>query len=733
MKKIKLTAIATVMALSFNAAADDRPWLDTSLSIDQRVASLIDAMTLKEKTSQLLNDNVAIERLGLPEYDFWNEALHGVARNGRATVFPQAIGMAATFDDELLLKAANAISDEARAKFNVSSSIGNRSRYSGLTFWTPNINIFRDPRWGRGQETYGEDPYLTAQMGKAMVNGLQGDHPKYLKTAAAAKHFAVHSGPEALRHEFDAISNHKDMFETYFPAFEALVTEANVETVMAAYNRVNGHPAGGSDFLLNQVLRDTWGFKGHVVSDCWGLNDFHMYHKVTKTVEETAALAINTGTDLNCGTAYHALPKAVEMGMVTEETIDKRLTQVLKTKFKLGFFDPVEDNPYNAISPDVVNSEAHAKLAYEMAVKSIVLLQNKNNVLPLDKNIRNVYVTGPFASSSEVLLGNYYGLSGKTTNILDGITSNVSIGTTINYKQGILPFAPNINPIDWTTGEAKTMGDVIIAVMGLSGAYEGEEGEAIASPHKGDRLSLDLPQHQIEFLRKLRKDNEKPIVVVLTAGTPVNLTEVSELADAILFAWYPGQEGGNAVGDIIFGDRSPSGRLPITFPKSEAQLPPYEDYSMQGRTYRYMTEEPQYTFGFGLSYSTISLDDIDVKNTGFFSRSIEKEEDLTVSVKVKNTGDRETEEVLQLYLKTPNAGKDQPLSSLKGFKRVTLAKGEEKEITFTVPNKQLHAINDKGERVLLKGDYEVIIGNASPGKRSAALGAVKPQVATFSY
>lgn len=732
MKYIKLTAIASVFAFSYSSFAVEQAWLNTKLPLETRVNSLINAMTMTEKTSQLVNDNKAIERLGLPEYDFWNEALHGVARNGRATVFPQAIGMAATFDDDLLLKVATAISDEARAKFNVSSAIGNRSRYSGLTFWTPNINIFRDPRWGRGQETYGEDPYLTAQMGKAMVNGLQGDNPKYLKTAAAAKHFAVHSGPEALRHEFDAISDLKDMFETYLPAFEALVTEANVETVMAAYNRVNGHPAGGSDFLLNKVLRDSWGFKGHVVSDCWGLNDFHLYHKVTKTPEETAALALNTGTDLNCGTAYHALPKALELGLITEETIDKRLAQVLKTKFKLGFFDPKDDNPYNAISPEVVNSKAHADLAYEMAVKSIVLLQNKNNVLPLSKEISNVYVTGPFASSSEVLLGNYYGLSGKTTNILDGITSSVSIGTTINYKQGILPFQANVNPIDWTTGEAKVMGDVIISVMGLSGAYEGEEGEAIASPHKGDRLSLDLPEHQIEFLRKLRKDNTKPIIVVLTAGTPVNLTEISELADAILFAWYPGQEGGKAVGDILFGNRSPSGRLPITFPKSEAQLPPYDDYSMAGRTYRYMTKEPQYTFGFGLSYSTVELNDINIKNTSFFSKSIKSNEDLEVTVKVKNTGGRQTEEVLQLYLKSPNAGKGQPLSALKGFQRVVLSKGEQKTVTFTIPNKQLHSVNQQGERVLLKGKYDVIIGNASPSKRSQALGAAKPQIASFS-
>lgn len=732
MKRKLTTMAAFTFCFSSYAMAEEHPWFNTQLPTEERIKQLINAMTLEEKASQLINGNVAIERLGLVEYDFWNEALHGVARNGRATVFPQAIGMAATFDDRLLEKVATVISDEARAKFNVSSEIGNRSKYSGLTFWTPNINIFRDPRWGRGQETYGEDPYLTAQMGKAMVRGLQGDHPTYLKAAAAAKHFAVHSGPEALRHEFDAIATPKDMYETYFPAFEALVTEAKVETVMAAYNRVNGHPSGGSDFLLNTVLRDKWGFEGHVVSDCWGLVDFHQYHKVTANEVESAALAINTGTDLNCGVVYHALPKAVEAGLVKEETIDRRLEKVLATKFKLGFFDPKEANPYNQISADVVNSATHAEVAYEMAVKSIVLLQNKNDVLPLDKNIRNIYVTGPFASSSEVLLGNYYGLSGKTTNILDGITASVSVGTTINYKQGILPFQANVNPIDWTTGEAKQMGDVIIAVMGLSGAYEGEEGEAIASPHKGDRLSLDLPEHQIAFLRKLRKDNTKPVIVVLTSGTPVNLTEIAELADAIVFAWYPGQEGGRAVGDIIFGNRSPSGRLPITFPKSESQLPPYDDYNMRGRTYRYMTEEPMYTFGFGLSYGSIKLHDIKIDDTGFFTNKLQDGQDLNVSVKVNNTSNREFEEVIQLYLKTPDAGQSQPLQSLKGFKRVKLPPGASRTINFNVPRKHLYSINAQGDAVLLKGDYEVFIGNASPGKRSAELGAAAPQIAEFS-
>ncbi|TQV78835.1 glycoside hydrolase family 3 protein [Exilibacterium tricleocarpae] len=699
------------------------PWYDTQLSQSERISALVGAMTLEEKTAQLLNASPAIERLKVPAYDWWNEALHGVARNGKATVFPQPIAMAATFDDALLYDVAAAIADEARAKFTVSQSIGNRTRYSGLTFWTPNINIFRDPRWGRGMETYGEDPFLTSRLGVAMVRGLQGDHPRYLKSAAAAKHYAVHSGPEALRHEFDAITTPKDLRETYLPAFEALVTEARVETVMGAYNRVNGEPANASKLLLQDILRDEWGFSGHVVSDCWALEDFHKHHKVTANAVESAAAAINAGVELNCGAVYQELPAAVKQGLVSEATIDTRLKKLLETRFKLGLFDPPEANPYNAIPASVINSEKHARLAYESAVKSIVLLQNRNGVLPLSNTISNVYVTGPMASSTDVLFGNYYGISTTYTTFLEGIAEAVSVGTTINYKKGILPYQPKVNPIDWTTGEAKAA-DAIIVVLGIDAAYEGEEGDAIASPHLGDRLSLGLPEHQLDFLRKLRQDNTKPVIAVVTAGSPVIMGEIAELADAVLFAWYPGQEGGTALADIVFGNRSPSGRLPITFPVSESQLPPYEDYSMTNRTYRYIESDPMYPFGFGLSYGTVKFSG--AKLAGVRRGVYTGQGPLTVTAKIKNTGKTAMEEVVQVYLQAPGAGKDQPKFSLKGFQRMKLAAGDSRTVEITIPENQLRVFVEDGSAVLRPGRYTLYISNSSPGPRSRALGAVKP-------
>jgi len=718
-----LFLLATALVSAALNADENREWLDTSLSQSERIDALVAAMTLEEKTSQLLNASPAIERLGVPEYDWWNEALHGVARSGRATVFPQPIGLAATFDDELIFEMASVISDEARAKYVVAQSIGNRSRYSGLTFWTPNVNIFRDPRWGRGMETYGEDPFLTSRLGVAMAKGLQGDNPDYLKSAATAKHYAVHSGPEALRHEFDAKPTPKDLRETYLPAFEALVREAKVETVMGAYNRVNGEPANASKMLLEDILRGEWGFEGHVVSDCWALVDFYEGHKVSANAVEAAALAINSGVDLNCGPTYAELPEAVKQGLVTEATIDVRLKTLLKTRFKLGLFDPLKDNPYNSIPASVINSPENAELAYETAVKSIVMLQNRNGVLPLDKNIRNLYVTGPLASSIDVLTGNYYGVSANYTTILEGIAGAASVGTTLDYKKGILTYFPNSNPMDWTTGDAKKA-DATIVVLGIDSAYEGEEGEAIASPDMGDRLSLGLPEHQLEFLRKLRADNTRPIVAVVMAGSPVIMDEIVELADAVIFAWYPGQEGGRAVADILFGNRSPSGHLPITFPKSEAQLPDYEDYSMANRTYRYMEDEPMYPFGFGLAYSSVEFSQ--AKLEGIENGRYAKSGDLTVTVDAKNTGAAEMEEVVQLYLGVPGAGKDQPFYSLKGFKRVSLKPGEKKTLSIVIPQSQLAVFDEAGLARFRDGSYTIYISNAVPSARSLALGASKP-------
>ncbi len=565
-------------------------------------------MTLEEKISQMTHDAAPIERLGVPEYNWWNEALHGVARNGRATVFPQPIGLAATFDRELIHRIYTATSDEGRAKFQIAQEMENYAQYAGLTFWTPNVNIFRDPRWGRGMETYGEDPYLTSQLGMEVVKGLQGDDPRYLKSGACAKHFAVHSGPESLRHEFDAIVNRKDLYETYLPAFKALVTETNVESVMGAYNRVNGEPACASELLLNDILIKEWGFEGHILSDCWAIVDFHAGHKVTADVAESAAMALNHGVSLNCGNSYPALREALDRGLITEATIDDRLANLFITRFELGLFDPPSYNPYNDIPEKVINSDEHSEIAYEAAVKSLVLLKN-NGALPLKNDIRTLYVVGPQANNSEVLLGNYYGMSKNLVNVLEGITSRVSSGTTINYKQGVLDYRNNVNPMDWTTGEAKAA-DACIAVMGISSLLEGEEGESIASPDKGDRLDLNMPANQVAFLKTIKENNNNPLIVVITGGSPMTIPEVEELADAILWIWYPGQEGGNAVADVIFGNKVPSGKLPLTFPESVDQLPAYEDYSMVERTYRYMSAKPLYPFGYGLSYTDFRFNDL---------------------------------------------------------------------------------------------------------------------------
>ena len=687
-------------------------WEDTNLSNTERIDLLVAEMTLEEKISQLLDVSPAIERLGIPEYNWWNEALHGIARNGRATVFPQAIGMGATFDEDLMLRVGTAISDEARAKFNEAIKIGNRSRYAGLTFWSPNVNIFRDPRWGRGQETYGEDPYLTSRIGVNFVKGLQGTNEKYMKAAACAKHYAVHSGPEEFRHEFDAVVSKKDLFETYLPAFKALVQEAKVEGVMGAYNRTLGEPCCGSPYLLQDILRESWGFKGYIVSDCGAINDFHAYHKVTQTPEESAALALKSGTNINCGNVYKTLKGALDQGLITVELIDTRLKESLLTRFKLGMFDPIGANPYDNIGPEVVDSEAHRKLAKEAAQKSIVLLKNKNNILPLKKDTRTVYVVGPSAANEEVLLGNYYGLTSSTQTILDGIVSKVSPGTSINYKSGVLPFSDNINPIDWTTGEAGAS-DVCIAVMGISGLLEGEEGEALASSDKGDRKSLKLPKNQVDFIKKIKSQSSKPLVLVLTGGSPIAIPELHDLVDAVLFVWYPGEEGGNAVADVIFGDISPSGKLPITFPKSEDQLPPFIDYNMKGRTYKYMTEEPLYPFGFGLSYTT------------FEYKNLKIDENYKVTVDIVNTGKITAEEVIQLYISSPLAGTEDPIFDLKSFKRETLKAGETKTITFNLKKETFNQINQEGKEVLRKGAYKMYIGGSLPSKRSLDLGASK--------
>jgi beta-glucosidase len=696
---------------------------DPSKSIDTRVNDLVAKLTLDEKVHQMMNSSPAIPRLGIPAYDWWNEALHGVARSGVATVFPQAIAFGATFDDQLIHKVSTAISDEARAMYNAAEADNYHQRFGGLTFWTPNINIFRDPRWGRGQETYGEDPFLTSKIGVAFVKGMQGDDPNHLKVAACAKHFAVHSGPERLRHEFNAMATPKDLYETYLPAFKALV-DAHVEAVMCAYNRTNNEPCCGSNLLLDTILRDQWHFKGHVVSDCGAIADFYMGHHVVPGQAEAVALSVKHGVDLNCGDEYPALIEAVKRGLITEKEIDAALATLLKTRFKLGLFDPKGSSPYDHISPNVINSAAHRQLAKQVALESIVMVKN-NGVLPLRNDLPKYYVTGPTADGVNALIGNYYGVNPQMTTILEGLASGISHASQMQYKPGILLDRTNANPADWTSGDAKAS-NVTFVAMGITGLLEGEEGEAIASPNFGDRLDYNLPKNQIDFLKKLRAGNKNKIVAIITGGSPMNLAEVQELADAVLLVWYPGEEGGHAIADIVFGKVSPSGRIPVTFPKSLEQLPAYTEYGMKGRTYRYMTAEPLYPFGFGLSYASFNY-----TNMHLSTKAVKKNTPVTAGATITNTGKMVAEEVVELYITNPQTG-DNPLFSLKGFKRVLLKPGESKTITFELTPQLLQSINEHGHAVELAGDYRVYIGGSLPSKRSEELGMSKCAVAVLT-
>jgi beta-glucosidase len=707
-----------LLTLTFFAGAlhGQSIYLDTSKTLDERVNDLVSKLTLDEKVHQMMNVSPAIPRLNIPAYDWWNEALHGVARGGVATVFPQAIAFGATFDDKLVRQVSTAISDEARAMYNAALADDYHERFDGLTFWTPNINIFRDPRWGRGQETYGEDPFLTSKIGVAFVTGMQGDDPAHLKVAACAKHFAVHSGPERLRHVFNAQASSKDLYETYLPAFKALVN-AHVEAVMCAYNRTNNEPCCGSNLLLDSVLRDQWHFKGHVVSDCGAIADFYMGHHVVPGQPEAVALAVKHGVDLNCGDEYPALVDAVKKGLITEKEIDAALATLLKTRFKLGMFDPKGSGPYDHIPESVINSPEHRQLAKQVALESIVMVKN-NGVLPLRNDLPKYFVTGPNAATIGALIGNYYGINPQMTTIMEGLASGISHASEMQYKQGILLDRPNSNPIDWTTGDAQAS-DVTFVVLGITGLLEGEEGEAIASPGFGDRLDYNLPQNQIDFLKKLRAGNKNKIVAIITGGSPMNLAEVQELSDAVLLVWYPGEEGGHAIADIVFGKVSPSGRIPVTFPKSYDQLPAYENYSMKGRTYRYMTAESLYPFGYGLSYTTFAYSGMKLS-----SAKVKKNAPVTAEATVTNTGRMEADEVVQLYITDPQNGEN-PLFSLKGFKRIKLKPGESQIVNFTLTPEILQSVNDDGKSVQLTGDYHIYLAGAVPTKRSEDLGMPK--------
>ncbi|MHB1319248.1 MAG: glycoside hydrolase family 3 C-terminal domain-containing protein, partial [Anaerolineae bacterium] len=602
-------------------------YLDPTRPFEERAQDLVSRMTLAEKVSQMVHDAPEIERLGIPSYNWWNECLHGVARAGVATVFPQAIGMAATWNTALIKRMAVATSDEARAKHHEFVRQGDRRIYKGLTFWTPNINIFRDPRWGRGQETYGEDPFLTSRMGVALVEGLQGDDPKYLKVAATAKHYAVHSGPEADRHHFDAIVSPRDLRETYLPAFEALVREAKVEAVMGAYNRTNGEPCCASPTLLEDILRDEWDFDGHVTSDCWAIRDIWLHHQVAKTAEEGVAMAVKAGCDLNCGEAYLFLIGAVEQGLIEEQTIDISVERLMRTRMRLGMFDPPERVRYTRIPYTVNDSEEHRRLSLEVARESMVLLENGDGILPL-KGAKRIAVVGPNADDPEVLLGNYSGTPSRSVTPLAGIRAAAEArGSTVSFTQGCALLDPDESGFAAAVAAAREA-DVVVACLGISQAVEGEE-----DPRRGwaDRPDIDLPAVQESLLRALAATGT-PLVVVLLNGSALAINWAAAHAQAILEAWYPGEEGGTAIAEVLFGDYNPAGRLPVTFYTGTEQLPPLEDYAMRGRTYRFFEDQPLYPFGYGLSYTTFAYSDLEV------SSRVGPGQAVNVSVRVRNTG-----------------------------------------------------------------------------------------------
>ncbi len=685
----------------------NKKWLDTQLSLDERLDALIDALTVEEKAGLLMHEAQPVERLGIPAYDWWNECLHGVARNGRATVFPQIIGLAAAFDRSLTHRVATAISDEARVKYHAAQKLGNRGRYAGLTFWTPNINIFRDPRWGRGQETYGEDPYLTAELAIPFVKGLQGDDPKYLKSAACAKHFAVHSGPEADRHSFDVHPSVRDLHETYLPAFKRLVEEAKVEAVMGAYNRVNGEPACASYELMG-ILRDDWGFEGHFLSDCWALNDFHQHHKVTSGPVASVKLALEAGCDLNCGATYNQfLLKALQTGAVSEEVLDLSVRRVMATRFRLGMFDPDEEVAYSRIDPSVVDSEAHRQLAREVAQKSIVMLKNRDQILPFGKEVSRIFVTGNNAINVHALMGNYYGLNGKMTTILEGIAQEAPTGVSVEFKPGCLMNQLPSNPLNWCTGDAKNH-DVVVAVVGLSEMIEGEEGDALLSEIKGDRDRVELPENQVAFLNMMFETG-KPVIVVVLAGSAIAIPEIAEKAAAILYAWYPGEEGGTAVADVLFGKVSPSGRLPVTFPTRTEDLPPFDDYAMCGRTYRFGQKDPLYRFGFGLSYTHFEYTAMTLS-----SERMTAETPLVVTAGVRNVGERSGDEIVQMYVQDVETSVPAPVIRLAGFQRVSLEPGQSATVRFELNPEQLTLFDDAGNAFVEPGTFRVWLGGAQP-------------------
>ncbi len=678
----------------------------------KKAEELVSRMTVEERAGQLRFDAPAIERLGIPAYNWWNEALHGLARGGTATSFPQAIGMAAMFDEELLEKIADAISTEARAKYNAFSAEGDRDIYHGLTMWSPNINIFRDPRWGRGHETYGEDPYLTSRLGCAFVRGLQGKG-ETLKTAACAKHFAAHSGPEALRHSFDASVTPKDLEETYLPAFRALVQDADVESVMGAYNRTNGEPCCANGPLMEK-LRGEWGFQGHFVSDCWAIRDFHENHKVTKAPIESVTMALKAGCDLNCGCTYEHVMNAYEHGMISEEDITRSAVRVFTTRFLLGILGE-EGSEYDAIPYSAVECDDHLALAHRAALESCVLLKN-NGMLPLvPEDGGTIGVIGPNANSRKALIGNYHGTASRYVTVLEGIQDLTAGKCRILYSEGsglsearVEPLAKENDRLAEAVAVAKNS-DKVILVLGLDETLEGEEGDTGNSYYSGDKEDLLLPKPQQLLLERVLAVG-KPTTVVLMAGSAIDLSAAQEKADAVLLSWYPGAGGGKAVAELLFGKASPSGKLPVTFYSNDAlqEMPDFTDYTMTGRTYRYYQGTPVYPFGYGLSYCRFTVTKLEADHR-------------IAKVRVKNEGSCEAEEVIELYLKDETSPFAPPNPVLCGFRRIRLAPGCEESFEIGIDPQTFTVVTESGERIPGSGDWTLYAGFGAPDKRTEEL------------
>lgn len=690
------------------------PFQNPAYSLEERVEDLVSRLTLEEKVAQMQNQSAAIERLGIPSYNWWNECLHGVGRSGhKVTVFPQAIALAATFDDNAMLKMGTIISTEARAIYNESFKNGlSGGIYQGLTFWTPNINIFRDPRWGRGQETYGEDPYLTSVLGKEMVKGLQGPDSVFLKTSACAKHFAVHSGPESGRHEFDVSVNNYDLWDTYLPAFHSLVTEAKVSSVMCAYNRLDGEPCCGNNRLMMDILRNKWHFAGYVTSDCGAIDDFYTNHKTHPDASSASADAVMNGTDLDCGNnSYKFLTEAVEKGLIEEKTIDTSVKRLFMTRFRLGMFDNHKQNPYNTIKFDTLECDGHKEHALKMARESIVLLKNKNRILPFSKDVKKILVVGPNADNEEVQLGNYNGFPSEVITPLQGLKSNPTV--EVIYAKATDYTLPDEHQEEVAL-EAIQDADVVVFIGGITPRLEGENGDTDPGKNTqfkgfngGDRTTIALPVVQTNFMKKVKARN-MPLVFVCMSGSAIGFEWEADNADAILQAWYGGQSAGTAIADVLFGNYNPSGRLPVTFYKKDSDLPDFLDYSMEGRTYRYFDGEPLFPFGYGLSYTKFEYQWGKKPETQYSVNDV-----ICCMAQVKNTGCFPGDEIAQVYVKYPE-GHGLPLKELRNYERISAVPGQEIGIETAIPVNALAKWDDSaGGMVVPKGEYQIWVGGHS--------------------